>query len=253
MTLAGTLHLGSTAAVLYVALLVASAVPGLSAELPIPLEAEGWRHQEIPNVERTTKYELRRESDRTVLRAESECGASGRVISLLDVDLAHTPVLQWEWRIAKGLNIPNERTKPGDDFAARIIVMFQYDARQASLVERAEHAVAETLRGETLPGRSIAYVWSSRQPRGAAWRNPYRSPTILISRGAGTESVWRSESADVRADYEKHWEAEAPPLAGVAVLTDADNTCGSAVAEYADFRFVGAVDVESVPTQGRER
>jgi hypothetical protein len=201
-----------------------------------------WRAVTIPGVERSTAYDVRNDAAGTFLRAESHCAASGMAVALSDVDLAATPVLRWRWRIEKGLAIADERTREGDDFAARVIVMFEFDPAQATWSERGLHALAETWRGETLPGRSLAYVWTSEQPLGRAWRNPYRAPTFLISRGRGRSSDWRSEHANVVEDYRRHWGAEPPAVAGIGVLTDADNTCGEAIADYADFRFVSEAE-----------
>ena len=205
---------------------------------PLPPPDSGkWRPIEIPKVEKKTSYTTVRKGDVSAFRAESECGASGLAASLENIDLAQTPILHWQWRIEKGLTIADEKSKAGDDFAARVIVMFRYDPEQATFVERTLHKIAETVQGETLPGRALAYVWSSNQPTGQVWKNPFRTPTILLSRGSGTTSDWRSESIDVGADYRKHWGAEPPPLAALAVLTDADNTCAHAIAEYAGFHF----------------
>lgn len=207
------------------------------AEVP-SLGDPAWRTVKIPGVERSTTYEVRDGTAGTFLRAESLCAASGMAVSLDDVDLAATPILRWRWRIEKGLAIANEQAQEGDDFAARVIVMFRFDPAQASWSEHALHTLAETWRGEKLPGRSLAYVWTSGQPPGRAWRNPYRAPTFLISRGRGRTSDWRSERANVLEDYRRYWGAEPPAIAGIGVLTDTDNTCGQAVAGYADFRFV---------------
>ncbi len=179
-----------------------------------------------------------------MLRAESQCGASSMAVPIAELDAERTPLLVWDWRIEKGLAIPNERTKGGDDFAARVIVMFEFDASQATMSERLLHTIAETVRGEPVPGRSLAYVWSSRQAPGEAWENPFRTPTVLISLGRGVSSDWHSVRVDLRRDYRRYWKAEPPPVVGIAVLTDADNTCGHAVASYADFRFEEA----GVPT-----
>ncbi len=216
---------------------VVAALADDRVELPAP-GGEAWRHLEIPGVVESTSYEALEVDGRAVWRAESRCGASGLAVAIEDLDLERLPILSWDWRIEKGLEIEDERSKSGDDFAARVIVMFAFDSAQASLGERALHEIAETLRGETLPGRSLAYVWTSAQAPGQAWKNPYRTPTYLISRGMGASSDWRSERVDVREDYRRHWKAEPPPIVGIAILTDADNTCGEAIAYYADFRFL---------------
>ncbi len=233
------------------AVLMGACVAGATDQVELPVVGSPeWRHLDIPGVEKRTRYGVYEEDGRRILRAESDCGASGVAVAVEPLDLDRAPFLQWDWRIEQGLVIADERSKPGDDFAARVIVMFAFDAAQASFAERALHRVAETVRGETLPGRSLAYLWTSAQPEGEAWRNPYRSPTFLISLGRGVSSDWRSVSVNVHEDYRRYWKAEPPPVVGVAILTDADNTCGRAVAHYANFRF-SAVDAEAgaAPTE----
>jgi len=215
---------------------LASALPILAQPLPTP-GSDAWREVRIPTVDEATVYRAVPSDAGRAWRAESDCGASAMAVSLTGVDLQEAPVLSWDWRIEKGLDVEAERTRSGDDFAARVIVMFEYDSAQAGFLERARHALAETVQGRELPGRSLAYVWSSRQPIGSAWRNPYRAPTILISRGHGPSSGWESESVDLAADYRRHWQAEPPSPVALAVLTDADNTCARAVAEYRGFRL----------------
>ncbi len=219
-------------------LVLASVAQADPSEVLLPSPgSDAWRPLSIPSVERGTTYQVVGEGASAALRAESRCGASGLAVDLESVDLERTPVLRWQWRVEKGLDIEDEKSRAGDDFAARVVLMFRYDSRQATFIERSLHSLAEKVQGEVLPGRSLAYVWSSRVPEGTVWRNPFRTPTMLISRRRGTTTEWRSESVDVRAEYRRHWGAEPPPLVGLALLTDADNTCGNAVAYYRNFRL----------------
>jgi hypothetical protein len=214
---------------------------GIDARLEVPLPligGEAWRPVEIPRVERATEYAAVEIDGRRAVRADGECSASGLAVRLDDIDLAHTPILRWQWKIDRGISVADERSKAGDDFAARVLVMFRFDSEDASFVERMLHRIGTRFYGDELPGRTLSYVWASGQPAGAVWRNPFRSPTMLISRGSGEQTGWRTETVDVAADYRKSFDGEPPPLFAVAVMTDTDNTCQTAVAHYADFRFL---------------
>jgi hypothetical protein len=61
----------------------------------------------------------------------------------------------------------------------------------------------------------------------------------MISLGRGPLRDWRTEEVDVVADYRARFASEPPPVQGLALMTDSDNTCSRAAAEFADFAFLG--------------
>jgi hypothetical protein len=206
--------------------------------LPAPGSDE-WQPLHFPKIERHTRYQVVEIEGRPVFRAHAECSASGMVLPLEGVDLRHTPRLAWSWKIERGLEIANERAKEGDDFAARVYVLFRFDAERASLWSRLQRRVASALYGEELPGKAINYVWSSRAEPGESWTNPYSQDAVMVARRSGEVGEWRSEVVDLVADHHRLLgDPLIPPLA-VAVMSDADNSCGEATAYFADFRLTG--------------
>ena len=109
----------------------------------------------------------------------------------------------------------------------------------ASLWERARHLLGTKLYGDMVPGHAINYVWSSHQPTGAAWDNPFTAASKMVSRGSGPLPQWADADVDVAADYSRFFGHAPPAVLAVAVMTDSDNSCQSAIADYAEFRFVG--------------
>jgi hypothetical protein len=178
-------------------------------------------------------------NERTV-HAESTCAASALYLPLTNIDLSQTPRLHWRWKVTDALHVADERVKAGDDFAARVYVMFGFDAAHASMFERVWHGVATKLYGREVPGTAIDYVWSSAQPLGTEWDSPYTADVKMVSRGHGPLLEWTDETINLAADYQAYFGSAPPPLAGIGLMTDTDNTCGHAVADYADFRFIGA-------------
>ena len=138
----------------------------------------------------------------------------------------------------RGLRPTDERVKAGDDFAARVYVLFQFDPQHASLWEKVLHRLGTTRYGDLVPGSVIGYVWSSREPAGARWESPFGSSAQLISVGNGALPEWTEEKVDVAADYTAAFGHTPPPPLAVAVMTDTDNTCQRATAWYANFRFL---------------
>jgi len=207
-------------------------------KLPPP-GRDGWSSLRLPKVARQTVYHPVTIDGVEAVESESECSASALVLELHDFDLQATPILQWRWKIEEGLKIENERVKAGDDFAARVYVMFRFDAAHASWLERLEHTIGEKLYGEKIPGDALDYVWSSYQPAGSTWDNPFTAAAKMISLGSGRLPQWKQETADVARDYRKLFGREPPPIMGVGIMTDSDNSCQKAAATFADFQWKG--------------
>ena len=205
-------------------------------ELPAPGRG-GWRPLAFPKVSQLTVYTPVELDGREAVRAESRCSASALLFRLEAVELERTPRLRWEWRVERDLVVADHRIKEGDDFAARVYVLFEFRAEGASLWERLQRRAAAVMFGSELPDNAINYVWSSCEPAGAAWDNPFTPHSRMVSLGAGPLGMWRSEDVDVLADYRTHFGAPVPPVVAVAVMSDSDNSCQAAEAYLARFRF----------------
>ncbi len=221
-------------------LLLASGACAAAAvvELPPP-GTDGWKPLLFPKIARHTTYTAVRLDGREAVRAVSDCSASALTLPATEIDLQRTPRLRWTWKVERGLTVGGERARSGDDFAARVYVMFRFDSGRASFLARLEHRLASAIYGEEVPGHAINYVWSSDQPRGATWRNPYTADALMVSMGRGAMPKWTEEEVDVVADHQRLFGASPAPLLAVAVMTDSDNTCARAIADYASFRFLG--------------
>ena len=66
--------------------------------------------------------------------------------------------------------------------------------------------------------------------------NPYtdRVRMIVVESGAARLRQWLAYERDIVADYRQAFGEEPPPISGVAVMTDADNTGEEVVAYYGD-------------------
>lgn len=179
-------------------------------------EMEGWLPKSFAG---ETRYHLEREEGRHALRAESRAAASG-LYRELRVDLDKTPILNWSWKIGNVLSGNDERSRAGDDYPARVYVVFP-----------GGRAFWRT--------RAVNYVWSSGQPVGSTWRNAFTGNARMIAVRSGPQRVgeWVSERRDVRADYVRLFGRAPGPVAAVAIMTDTDNTGGSATAWYGDIWF----------------
>jgi hypothetical protein len=165
------------------------------------------------------------------------------LLSLEDFDLAQTPRLSWRWRIRQGLENDDERAKSGDDFAARVYVLFAYDPGRASFAERIKRAAVRLIYGRELPGAAINYVWASRVPAGEHWPNPFSGDAQMVSlrthSDRPTAKFWQTEEVDLLADGQQWIGEPLPRIEAIAIMTDTDNRCTRASAEFADFRLLG--------------
>jgi len=204
--------------------------------LPAPGN-EAWRPLVFPAVDRQTAYTREIGDDGEILRSVSNCAASGLVLPIANVALSATPLLSWRWRVDGPLDIVDERSKQGDDFAARVYVLFHFDASRASALEWLRHQVGRALYRDQTPGRTLNFVWTSREQPGEFWDNPFARDAKMIALAQGATAAWRTETIDVMEHYRRHFGSPVGELMGLAVMTDSDNSCQAASASFADFTF----------------
>ena len=145
-------------------------------------------------------------------------------------------MLRWRWKAERLPDGGDTRTKAGDDAAARVYVTFRYSPERLPWPQRLLYEATRRIYGEAPPHASLMYVWDTRAPVGTSVPNPYtdRVRTIVLDSGAAHLGRWRVHERDLLADYRAAFGEEPPPISGVAIMTDADNTGGSAAARYGD-------------------
>ncbi|OGS96075.1 MAG: hypothetical protein A3H31_01220 [Gallionellales bacterium RIFCSPLOWO2_02_FULL_57_47] len=179
-------------------------------------ELNGWQTRAFAG---ETRYVLERSAGRLALHAESSSAASG-LYRKVKVDLGKTPILHWSWKIDNVLAGTDERTRAGDDYPARVYVVFS----------------GGLFFWRT---RAINYVWSNQQPVDSHWPNAFTSNArmIAVQSGPGRVEEWLEERHDVRADYRRLFGTEPGNVDAVAIMTDTDNTGTAASAWYGDIWF----------------
>jgi hypothetical protein len=205
--------------------------------LPPPGDAR-WRPLALPRVHRETRYAAAHIEGVDVVRADADCSASALLHRTPDLDLAATPWLRWRWRVdVEDSSGADPRTKPGDDFAARVYVLFRFDAANASLADRVRHALGSSLFAKDLPGDAINYVFTSRAGAGDTWSNPFAKESQMVSMGSPATGNLVDAAANVLDDYRKLFGRSPPAVVGVALMSDADQRCGRSTAWFGDVRF----------------
>jgi hypothetical protein len=199
-----------------IALLLAFPPVGRAAELPVSNFArEGLTGWETKSFKGTTVYRIVTVNGRTVIAASSSASASGLVKKISFSPVKHR-YLRWSWKVAHTVTGGDERTKSGDDYAARVYVLF--------------------------PGtffwqmRAINYIWANKLAAGKSLVNAYTSNARMIAVESGNEKTgqWLTEERDLLADYRALFGADPPNAEAIAIMTDTDTTGGVAEAWYGD-------------------
>jgi Protein of unknown function (DUF3047) len=102
------------------------------------------------------------------------------------------------------------------------------------LWEKTRYGAYKLFYGEYPPQAVINYIWANRLPKGAAIDNAFtdRAKMIAVQSGPQEMGRWLSEERNLYEDYRRLFGQEPPQIAGIAVMTDTDNTGESAVAYY---------------------
>jgi hypothetical protein len=196
----------------------------------------GWKEQSLGLLKPKTTYKLTKNSDRTVLIAQSSKSASGQIYKL-DLDPREYQTLKWSWKIDHIIKKGDEKTKEGDDFSARIYVVFP--------------------RGFFSKTRAICYVWANKLPKGEHIASPFTTNVITVAADSGEELTghWTFHQRNIYDDYRIFFGEEPPRIGAVAVMTDTDNTGESAVGYYGDILLVRSaktIDAKQKDLKGKE-
>ena len=200
--------------------------------------SDGWESLKFPNIDQLTRYQLVTEDGTQVVKATTSGGASG-LIARVTIQPSESLVLRWRWKISNVFEQGNARKKSGDDYPARIYVAFQFQPEKAGFFERAKRKAVEILFGESLPGNALNYIWANTLPMGEFVPNPYTEKTVMIAVNSGASKVgeWVTVERDIVADYRKAFGEAPPPIVGIAIMSDSDNTGETATAWYGDIQL----------------
>lgn len=188
--------------------------PGAECEIIIDDFAYGikpeWRPKSFKGA---TEYTWTREGSRTYVRAVSKAAASGLYYKI-EYDPQQYQYITWRWKVDNIIAGGDESLKSGDDYGARIYVVFP------------SFFFWNT--------RAINYIWANRLPKGQAAPNSFTSNAIMISVESGPADTgkWLTETRNVYEDYRRFFGKEPPRVGAIAIMTDTDNTGESATASY---------------------
>ena len=194
-----------------------------------------WRVMGLPQQSKPfTRFSVLSVEGQRVLRIEAQSSYGNLVHPLFDPP-ADVHRLSWQWRLEEPNPASDLRRKVGDDSPAKVCAMFDLPISALPFVDRQLLRLARISAAEILPTASVCYVWDSRLPPGTVLDNAFtrRIREIVLRGPEAPLHHWVSEQRDVAADFLQLFGDESrtvPPLVGVAIGADADNTHTRSVA-----------------------
>jgi hypothetical protein len=175
---------------------------------------QDWRARED---EGKTVYTVREEAGRRFLAAVSR-GVGIQAGKEREWDLNTYPVLAWSWRPREFPRGADERESGTNDSALAVYMLVPYSR----------------IRGP----KAVKYIWSEKVPVGTHLTSNMGLTQVRVLRtGTAGKDRWTEERVNVLEDYKKFFsESATPKPAGIAVLTDSDDTRSRAAGDYATFR-----------------
>jgi hypothetical protein len=150
-----------------------------------------------------------------------------------------TSHLAWKWRVEVPLLTADLHEKAGDDSEVKVCVFFDEPIDKATFGERQLLRIARGRTTDPVPVATVCYVWDSKLAQGTTLDNAFtrRQRYMVLESGAGRLNQWVSERRDLGADFLKLFGDEmdsVPPITGIAVGADADNTKSHSISYVGD-------------------
>ncbi|HIJ91358.1 MAG: DUF3047 domain-containing protein [Desulfobulbaceae bacterium] len=172
--------------------------------------APGWETKSFAG---QTHYTAEHDDKQFYIKATSNAAASG-LFRKITYDSREQPILRWSWKIERTLSKGDERAKAGDDYAARVYVVFP-----------------SIFFWNT---KALNYIWANTLPKGEALPNIFTANAMMIAveSGNGRAGQWMNEERNIYEDFKKYFKTEPPRVGAIAIMTDTDNTGETATAWY---------------------
>ena len=163
-------------------------------------------------------YRVMEERGLRFLRADVR-GLGVQAAKQYEWDLEAYPLLAWSWRPLEFPKGGDERESKTNDSALAVYLLVPY-SRVAG-------------------PKAVKYIWSERVPveTRLSSNTGLTQVRVLRSGPPAKKGEWVEERVNARDDYKKYFDVkETPKSAGIAVLTDSDDTHSAAQGDYASFR-----------------
>jgi Protein of unknown function (DUF3047) len=174
-----------------------------------------------------------------VLRVASDKSYGSATHDLQPVVLGPGSTLRWRWRLDQPLLLTDLKRRDGDDSPIKICAMFDMSTDKLGLIERNILNIARGRTPEFVPAAMLCYLWDHQLPVGTKMTNAFthRMRFIVMDSGEKQLGQWVKHERDLAADFIQAFGHETdvmPPLVGILVGADADNTQSTSLAYVGD-------------------
>jgi hypothetical protein len=170
----------------------------------------GWTEKSFTG---KTHYTVILDEGQPYLLATSD-GTASALYYKIEYDPLEYPYIVWKWEVDNIIEKGDARLKSGDDYAARLFVVFP----------SSYFISTETLN----------YIWANKLAKGSSLTCPYMDNSIMISVQSGPAKTgrWLTESRNIYEDYKKYFDKQPGKVGAIAIMTDTDDTKEKATARY---------------------
>lgn len=170
----------------------------------------GWSKKSFTG---ETKYSVVQDEGQPYLHATSN-GTASALYYKIEYDPREYPYIAWKWEVDNIIEKGDATKKSGDDYAARLFVVFP-----SSFFVSTE---------------TLNYVWANKLPKDSGVSCPYMDNTVMVSVQSGPAKTgkWFAESRNVYEDYKKYFGRQPEKVGAIAIMTDTDDTQEKASARY---------------------
>lgn len=237
----------STPSVLFAALTAMCVAAASADSIVAPFGPTGappaapWKLIGLPGQTKPfTRFQVAEVDGHHALRVEADA-SYGNVVDPLQRDGAHLH-LAWQWRVEELVAASDLTTRQGDDTALKVCTLWDMPLDAVPFVERQLLKVARGRSADPLPAATVCYVWDAHLAIGTTLDNAFtrRLRYVVLRSGDAPLHAWTGENRDIAADFMTLFGSETktlPPLVGIAIGADADNTRGHSVGMVADLQL----------------
>jgi hypothetical protein len=150
--------------------------------------------------------------------------SSWAFVKKVDVNIHNTPILTWSWRVKALPKGGDGRFRSSDDEAAQVYVVFPGSGLLGLM---------------PWSSRILGYTWETVPAPGTFYHSPRPADTrifVLRNERDGL-NVWKTESRDVVADFERAFGAPPPNPNYFCIQIDSDDTHSFAESDFGSIEF----------------
>ncbi|MGE4169383.1 MAG: DUF3047 domain-containing protein [Candidatus Margulisiibacteriota bacterium] len=212
---------------LVLAFSIGNLYPVVALEKPIALSPlSEWQPVTFRRIPKPTQFLV--QPDGSLLIRAEKSGASG-LTHKTAFEVHQTPLFSWDWRVEQVFEHGELGKEKSNDAPLRVVVIFDYDPKAATLLERWMYGVYHKVYHRYPPFRSLNYVWGNGpETLGLMTDNQPLKTRVFILK-TGPSKTWDSRTIDIEADYQKAFGRKAPRFARIGLMSNGDNTGETAI------------------------